>query len=89
MAVSGGYPGNYDKGFVISGLNKAVPADSLVFHAGTTMKDGKVVTSGGRVLPVTSYGDTVSAAVARSKETLQQISFEGMYYRQDIGFEFE
>jgi phosphoribosylamine--glycine ligase len=53
------------------------------------MKDGKVVTSGGRVLTVTSYGDTVSAAVARSKETLQQISFEGMYYRQDIGFEFE
>jgi len=89
MAVSGGYPGNYDKGFVISGLDKAVPADSLVFHAGTTDKDGKVVTSGGRVLTVTSYGNTVSAAVARSKETLQQISFEGMYYRQDIGFEFE
>jgi phosphoribosylamine--glycine ligase len=89
MAVSGGYPGNYDKGFVISGLNKAVPADSLVFHAGTSLKDGKVVTSGGRVLTVTSYGNTVSAAVARSKETLQQITFEGMYYREDIGFEFE
>ncbi|MFL5744244.1 MAG: phosphoribosylamine--glycine ligase [Niastella sp.] len=89
MAVSGGYPGNYDKGFVISGLNKTVPADSLVFHAGTSLKDGNVVTSGGRVLTVTSYGNTVSAAVARSKETLQQISFEGMYYRQDIGFEFE
>lgn len=89
MAVSGGYPGNYDKGFVISGLNKAVPADSLVFHAGTSLKDGNVVTSGGRVLTVTSYGHTVSAAVARSKETLQQISFEGMYYREDIGFEFE
>jgi phosphoribosylamine--glycine ligase len=89
MAVSGGYPGSYDKGFVISGLHKAVPAHSLVFHAGTTEKDGKVVTSGGRVLTVTSYGNTVSAAVARSKETLQQISFEGMYYRQDIGFEFE
>jgi len=89
MAVSGGYPGNYDKGFVISGLNKTVPADSLVLHAGTSLKDGNVVTSGGRVLTVTSYGNTVSAAVARSKETLQQISFEGMYYRQDIGFEFE
>jgi phosphoribosylamine--glycine ligase len=89
MAVSGGYPGNYDKGFVISGLNKTVPADSLVFHAGTSLKDGNVVTSGGRVLTVTSYGNTVTAAVARSKETLQQISFEGMYYRQDIGFEFE
>jgi phosphoribosylamine---glycine ligase len=89
MAVSGGYPGDYDKGFVISGLSKAVPPDSLVFHAGTSLKDGNVVTSGGRVLTVTSYGNTVSAAVARSKETLQQISFEGMYYRQDIGFEFD
>ncbi|OQP50920.1 phosphoribosylamine--glycine ligase [Niastella yeongjuensis] len=89
MAVSGGYPGNYEKGFEISGLNKEVPADSLVFHAGTSLKDGKVVTSGGRVITVTSYGNTVSAAVARSKETLQQLSFEGMYYRQDIGFEFE
>jgi len=89
MAVSGGYPGNYDKGFVINGLNKPVPANSLVFHAGTTQKDGNVVTSGGRVLTVTSYGNTVSAAVAKAKETLQQISFEGMYYRQDIGFEFE
>jgi phosphoribosylamine---glycine ligase len=89
MAVSGGYPGNYEKGYVIDGLNKAVPADSLVFHAGTSTKDGKVVTNGGRVITVTSYGKTISAAVARSKETLQQISFEGMYYRQDIGFEFD
>ncbi len=89
MAVSGGYPGNYDKGFVISGLNKEVPAGSLVFHAGTSTKDGNVVTSGGRVITVTSYGNTVSAAVAKSKETLKQLSFEGMYYRQDIGFEFE
>ncbi|MBO9200276.1 MULTISPECIES: phosphoribosylamine--glycine ligase [Niastella] len=89
MAVSGGYPGNYEKGFVISGLNKTVPADSLVFHAGTSQKDGNVVTSGGRVLTVTSYGNTVKEAVAKSKETLQQISFEGMYYRQDIGFEFD
>jgi phosphoribosylamine--glycine ligase len=89
MAVSGGYPGNYEKGFVISGLNKPVPADSLVFHAGTSQKDGNVVTSGGRVLTVTSYAQTVSAAVERSKEVLQQISFDGMYYRQDIGFEFE
>lgn len=89
MAVSGGYPGNYEKGFVISGLNKPVPADSLVFHAGTSQKDGNVVTGGGRVLTVTSYAQTVSAAVVKSKEVLQQLSFEGMYYRQDIGFEFE
>jgi phosphoribosylamine--glycine ligase len=89
MAVSGGYPGNYEKGFAISGLNKPVPADSLVFHAGTSQKDGNVVTSGGRVLTVTSYAQSVSAAVVKSKEVLQQLSFDGMYYRQDIGFEFE
>lgn len=89
MAVSGGYPGSYEKGFVIDGLNSPLPADSLVFHAGTGQKDGKVVTSGGRVLTVTSYGSTVSSAVVKSREVLQNISFEGMYYRQDIGFEFE
>jgi len=89
MAVSGGYPGSYEKGFVIEGLHKPLPADSLVFHAGTSQKEGDVVTSGGRVLTVTSYGKTVSSAVVKSKEVLQQISFDGMYYRQDIGFEFE
>lgn len=89
MAVSGGYPGNYEKGFVIEGLNKPLPTDSLIFHAGTAEKDGKVVTSGGRVLAVTSYGNTVSSAVVKSKEVLHQLSFDGMYFRQDIGFEFE
>jgi phosphoribosylamine--glycine ligase len=89
MAVSGGYPGSYEKGFVITGLNNPVPADSLVFHAGTGINNGNVVTSGGRVLAVTSYGNSVSAAVTKSKEVLKQISFEGMYYRQDIGYEFE
>ena len=89
MAVSGGYPGLYEKGFVVEGLNKPLPADSLIFHAGTSQKDGKVITSGGRVLTVTSYGNTVSSAVVKSKEVLNQLSFDGMYYRQDIGFEFE
>jgi phosphoribosylamine--glycine ligase len=89
MAVSGGYPGLYEKGFVVEGLNKPLPADSLIFHAGTSLKDGNVVTSGGRVLTVTSYGNTVSSAVVKSKEVLNQLSFDGMYYRQDIGFEFE
>jgi phosphoribosylamine--glycine ligase len=89
MAVSGGYPGNYEKGYAISGLDQAFPADSLVFHAGTTPKNDEVLTSGGRVLCVTSYGDTISDAVKRSKEVLEQISFEDMYYRKDIGFEFE
>lgn len=89
MAVSGGYPGSYEKGFPVSGLDTAFPADSLVFHAGTTLKDGAVVTSGGRVLCVTSFGNTVTDAVARSRKVLQDIDFEGMYYRRDIGYEFE
>lgn len=89
MAVSGGYPGSYEKGYTIKGLDRQVPADSLVFHAGTTTRDGEVVTSGGRVLCVTSYGDSIGHAVARSKEVLKQIAFDDMYYRKDIGFEFE
>ena len=89
MAVSGGYPGSFEKGFVINGLNNPVPADSIVFHAGTSQKNGDVVTSGGRVLTVTSYSNNISSAVAKSKEVLQHISFEGMYYREDIGFEFK
>lgn len=88
MAVSGGYPGNYEKGYAISGLDEAFPADSLVFHAGTIPKDNEVLTSGGRVLCVTSYGDTIPDAVNKSKEVLEQISFEDMYYRKDIGYEF-
>jgi phosphoribosylamine--glycine ligase len=89
MAVSRGYPGSYEKGFVIEGLDEPLPADSLVFHAGTAQKDGDVVTSGGRVLCVTSYSNNISTAVAKSKRVLQQITFDGIYYRQDIGYEFE
>ncbi len=88
MAVSGGYPGNYEKGFAIKGLDQSFSADSIVFHAGTSPKEDEVVTSGGRVLCVTSYGDTISGAVSKSKEVLRQISFEDMYYRKDIGYEF-
>lgn len=88
MAVSGGYPGSYEKGFPIEGLDKPLPVDSLVFHAGTTPKDNEVVTSGGRVLCVTSYDDTISGAVNKSKKVLQGIRFEDMYYRKDIGYEF-
>lgn len=88
MAVSGGYPGSYEKGFPIEGLDKPLPADSIVFHAGTTPKEDEVVTSGGRVLCVTSYDDTISGAVRKSRKVLQQIRFEDMYYRKDIGYEF-
>jgi phosphoribosylamine--glycine ligase len=88
MAVSGGYPGDYAKGFAISGLD-GVENDTLLFHAGTAEKEGSIVTSGGRVLCVTAFGNTVAEAVAKSKERLSQVSFEGMHYRKDIGYEFK
>jgi phosphoribosylamine--glycine ligase len=90
MAVSGGYPGSYRKGFPISGLPIAgEQQNSLVFHAGTRFSNDEVVTNGGRVLAVTSFGENIRKAVDRSKKTLENISFEGMYYRKDIGFEFD
>jgi phosphoribosylamine--glycine ligase len=88
MAVSGGYPGSYEKGFPIEGLEQKLPDDSLLFHAGTTEKDGKVLTNGGRVLCVTSYAKSVYEAVTKSKEAMKKIDYEGMYYRKDIGYEF-
>jgi phosphoribosylamine--glycine ligase len=90
VAVSGGYPGNYQKGLLISGLAEGNTDDgTIVFHAGTKEADDEVVTNGGRVLAVTSYGKTISEAVATSKAVLEKISFEGMYFRRDIGYEFE
>lgn len=87
MAVSGGYPGDYTKGYTISGLDQV--KDSLVFHAGTALKEGKVVTSGGRVLAVTSFGTDVSTAAKQSSEALKAIGFTDMYFRSDIGYEFK
>jgi len=88
MAVSGGYPGSYEKGFEITGLKKKYPADSFIFHAGTTSEGNKVLTSGGRVLCVTSFATSIHEAVDKSREVLNEIDFEGMYYRKDIGYEF-
>ena len=88
MAVSGGYPEAYDKGFAISGLAGA-SADSRIFHAGTKMEHDQVVTSGGRVLCVSSFGKSVGEAVAASVNVLENISYAGMYFRRDIGYEFE
>jgi len=88
MAVSGGYPGEYEKGYVIHGLDK-VDKESILFHAGTTIRDDKVVTNGGRVLCITSFGNSIFEAVERSKEELQNITYTGMSYRRDIGYEFE
>lgn len=85
MAVSGGYPGDYPKGKQISGLNEV--RDSVVFHAGTQKKDNEIVTSGGRVLAVTSWGSTIKEALITSYRNLSLIKFEGIYYRNDIGFD--
>ena len=89
MAVSGGYPGDYEKGYVIHGLDKVNSAESILFHAGTVTKDGNPVTNGGRVLCITSFANSIFEAVEKSKEELQNISFTGMSYRRDIGYEFE
>lgn len=89
VAVSGGYPGDYKKGFEISGLENAVHADSIVFHAGTRQSGNAVLTNGGRVLAVTSFGKNITEAASKSKAVLQQIHFEGMYFRNDIGYEFQ
>lgn len=89
VAVSGGYPGDYQKGFEITGLDDINPADSMLFHMGTTQKDGKVVTNGGRVFCITSYGRSVFDAVEISKDEMQKVHFKGMNYRGDIGYEFE
>jgi phosphoribosylamine--glycine ligase len=83
MAVSGGYPEAYEKGKSISGLGKT----DMVFHAGTLGEGDRVLTNGGRVLAATSFGEYIDEAVRKSYETLEGISFEGMYYRKDIGFD--
>jgi phosphoribosylamine--glycine ligase len=85
MAVSGGYPGDYVKGKVVSGLNNV--SGSVVFHAGTCKKADEVITSGGRVLAVTSWGKSIKEALAVSYDSLSFIKFEGMYFRNDIGFD--
>lgn len=85
MAVSGGYPGSYPKGMEIKGLE--LVEDSVVFHAGTTRAEGKLVTNGGRVLAVTSLGQDFKKALEKSYRNVAQISFEGMYYRKDLGFD--
>ncbi|WP_159801339.1 phosphoribosylamine--glycine ligase [Flavobacterium sp. MK4S-17] len=85
MAVSGGYPEDYEKGKVISGLDEV--KDSIVFHAGTKLQNGSVVTNGGRVLAVTSYGNDFREAIKKSYQNLALLNFDKIYYRKDIGFD--
>ncbi|WP_439182804.1 phosphoribosylamine--glycine ligase [Carboxylicivirga taeanensis] len=85
MCVSGGYPGSYEKGKVISGLDAIT--EGLVFHAGTAQKDGEVVTAGGRVIALTAYGTNKDEALKQSFKNAQTINYEGKYFRSDIGFD--
>lgn len=85
VLVAGGYPETYKKGDVITGIENI--SDSIVFHAGTTIKNGKIVSNGGRVLAVTSFGDDFNEATKKSYQNIEKINFDKMYYRKDIGFD--
>ena len=85
MVVSGGYPEDYGKGFEISGLENI--EDSIVFHAGTKLENGKVVTNGGRVIAITSFGESFQEAIKKSYQNIDKLNFDKMYFRKDIGFD--
>lgn len=85
VAVSGGYPDAYEKGKAIAGITEATNKGAIVFHAGTKLEQGQLITDGGRVLGITALGDNFEQAIARSYDAVKSIQFEGMYYRRDIG----
>ncbi|WP_299393614.1 phosphoribosylamine--glycine ligase [uncultured Gelidibacter sp.] len=85
MLVSGGYPEDYEKGKEITGLHNLT--DVLPFHAGAILKDGNVVTSGGRVMAITAFGNTYQEAIKKSYQNIEKLHFDKMYYRKDIGFD--
>ena len=85
MLVSGGYPEAYEKNKEIKGFEKI--KESIIFHAGTTTLDDKVVTNGGRVMAVTSFGNTIEEALEKTYRSIDKIHFDQMNYRKDIGFD--
>jgi phosphoribosylamine--glycine ligase len=85
MMVSGGYPEEYEKGKVISGIEKV--DSSIVFHAGTKLENGNIVSNGGRVIAVTSYGNDFKEAIKKSYQNIEKLHFDKMYFRKDIGFD--
>lgn len=89
MAVSGGYPGDYEKGKVME-LPTELPADTFLYHAGTKLRDdGTLLTNGGRVITATALAPTIQEAAVLAKTLIEQVQYEGRYYRNDIGYEFE
>ena len=89
IMVSGGYPGNYETGKKIVGLTEAIHENGIIFHSGTKMDNEETVTNGGRVLAITSYGNNIQTATKNALQQLNKITFEGAYFRKDIGYEFE
>jgi phosphoribosylamine--glycine ligase len=87
MLVSGGYPGDYEKNKEMTGLDSV--SDSILFHAGTKSTGDKVLTSGGRVIAISSYGDTKDEALAKSYKNAEKVIFDKKYYRKDIGFDLK
>ena len=87
MLVSGGYPESYEKGKVISGLEKV--ENSILFHAGTRKEDDKILTNGGRVMTITSFGRNIEEALSKSFDNAEKVTFDGKYYRKDIGFDLK
>ena len=86
VMASGGYPANYGKGFEIHGLEEAESTGAVVFHAGTSFKDGKIVNTGGRVLGVTAKGKDIQQAINNAYSAVEKISWQKAFYRKDIAF---